>query len=281
MMHETGGCTIRLLTENGLETVPYRAESLADAVQYEPRDGVYTVSNTDRQRRVMCLTAHFDRLEASAAAAGIPLQLDRERVRAALRQMMAEAGLKAMRFRVTVSRAEPRNLILTVENFTPPTEVLRKGGVSVVTRENGARQDAHIKDTQWMHERDEIKACEAENVYEVILLSEEGRLLEGLGSNFYAIAEGRIWAAVDEVLPGIAQKLVLEIAPQRLPMICEGFPISRRDEMDEAFMTSSSRGIIPIVKLDGERIGDGKPGPHTLALQQSYDQRAAQLLEDL
>lgn len=280
-MNDSGTCIIRSLTESGLETVSYSAQSLADAVQYEPRDGVYTVSSCDDQRRVMCLTAHFDRLEASAAGAGIAIKLDRLKLRQALRHMLDEADLAAARFRITVSRGAPRQLILSAEAFIPPSDALRKGGVAVVTRENGARHDAHIKDTQWMHERDEIKAAAADGVYEVILLSEDGRYLEGLGSNFYAIAGEQLWAARDGVLAGIAQWLVLQIAPERLPLIGEGLPRTQRREMSEAFLTSSSRGIIPIVVMDGEAIGDGTPGPHTLALQEVYDRRAQALLEEI
>ena len=279
-MNEASACIIRTLSTSGLQTVSYAAQSLADAVQYEPRDGVYTVSSCDEQRRVMCLTAHFDRLEASAAAAGIPLQLDRPKLRQALRQLLDEAGLAAARFRITVSREAPKQLILSAEAFTPPSDALRRGGVAVVTRENGARKDAHIKDTHWMHQRDEIKAA-ADGAYEVILLSEDGRYLEGLGSNFYAIAGEQIWAAIEGVLAGIAQQLVLHIAPARLPLIAEGLPRSRRREISEAFLTSSSRGIIPIVQIDGEAIGEGSPGPHTLALQEDYDRRAQALLEEL
>lgn len=277
----SGGCYIQRLVAGRLEPVDYAAESLAAAVPFEPRDGVYTVSNTDGQRRVLCLSAHFDRLEESAAGAGIPLRLERGRIRSALRQMMDETGFPAIRFRITVSGEAPQSLILSVENFTPPAAKLRAGGVSVVTRMDGARQEAHIKDTNWMHERDLIKAAEADSVYEVILLDEEGRFLEGLGSNFYTIAAGQLWSAVEGVLPGIAQRIVLEVAPEQLPVRREGLPSAYRGEITEAFLTSSSRGIIPIVAIDGEPVANGRPGVQTLALQQSYDKRAAELMETL
>ena len=275
------GCYIRRLTARGLKPVSYAAESLDDAVQYEPRDGVYTVSNTDCQRRVLRLSAHFDRMEESAAGAGIPLRLERGRIRAALRQMMDETGFAAARFRITVPRQEPQSLILSLENFTPPSAELRAGGVSVVTRLDGARQAAYIKGTDWMHERQVIKAAQADNVYEVILQDGEGRLLEGLGSNFYTIAAGYLWTAVVGVLRGIAQGIVLEVAPAHLPMRREGLPIARRAEITEAFLTSSSRGIIPIIAIDGEPVGAGRPGARTLALQVAYDERAVELMETL
>ena len=273
-------CSIQILTAAGLAPAPYRAASLADAARHEPRDGVYTVSNTDQRRRVLRLRAHLDRLEQSAAAAGIPLRLERARLRAALRQMMDEGGYAAARFRVTAPRQPADTLLLTMEEFTPPAPAVRAGGVRVATR-RGGRQDAHIKDTAWMHERSEIQAAQAADIYEVILIDDDGRLLEGLGSNFYAIAGGQLWAAVAGVLSGIAQGIALAVAPAILPLRQEGFPWPRFAEMEEAFLTSSSRGIIPIIAMDGRPVGDGRPGALTLALQAAYDARAEQLMEAL
>ena len=158
--------------------------------------------------------------------------------------MMDEAGYAAARFRITAPRQPAGTLLLTMEAFTPPAPALRSGGVKVATR-RGGRRDAHIKDTAWMHERSEIQAAQAAGIYEVILVAEDGRLLEGLGSNFYAIAGGQLWAAVSGVLFGIAQGIVLEVAPAILPLRREGFPWPRFTEMEEAFLTSSSRGNHP------------------------------------
>ncbi len=85
-------CLIKRLTPDGLQAVDYHADSLADAARYEPHDGVYTITNTYHTFQVLKLDAHLDRLEDSARLAGIPLALHRSALRAALRQMIAEAG---------------------------------------------------------------------------------------------------------------------------------------------------------------------------------------------
>ncbi|MEZ4667072.1 MAG: hypothetical protein R3E39_03985 [Anaerolineae bacterium] len=59
-------CTINVLTPDGLLPANYSADSLADAVQYEPHDGVYTTTNTFNTTQVLKLEAHLDRLEDSA-----------------------------------------------------------------------------------------------------------------------------------------------------------------------------------------------------------------------
>jgi branched-subunit amino acid aminotransferase/4-amino-4-deoxychorismate lyase len=112
-------CYIRILTPQGLQPVPYTADSLADAVRYEPSDGIYTVTNTYHTVQVLKFDAHLDRLEDSARRESIPLRLDRRRLRQGLRQMIAEAGFGDVRFRITVSRQQPDHFILSVEPFKP------------------------------------------------------------------------------------------------------------------------------------------------------------------
>ena len=95
-------CLIRRLTASGLQTVDYSAESLADAAEFESRDGVYTVANTFHQTQTLKLDAHLDRLEDSARRVGIALDLDRARLRSSLREMILDSGYGDVRFRITV-----------------------------------------------------------------------------------------------------------------------------------------------------------------------------------
>ena len=67
-------CTIKLLSADGIQAAAYRAESLAEAAQYEPEDGVYTVSRTYNTLQVLMLDAHLDRLEDSARQQGLALK---------------------------------------------------------------------------------------------------------------------------------------------------------------------------------------------------------------
>ncbi len=274
------GCYIRRWNSSGLISVPYQASSLSEAVQYEPLEGVYTVSNTDNSGRVLRLNAHLDRLEESAQGAGIALQLDREGLRVALREMLAASGFAAARFRITVPKQQSDTLILSLEEFRP-TPHLYEEGVRVVTLPDSARYAAYIKANDWMHKRQWIAKAQSRGIYEVILLDTAGRMLEGLGSNFYAIVAGQLWTAGEGILRGIAQSIVLEIAPTILPLRRVSISLEQRSAMQEAFLTSSSRGIIPIVEVDGEKVGDGRRGPLTRKLQMAYDERTAAEKEPL
>src|SRR5215213_1530271 len=103
---------VRLLTSTGLQPVAYTADSLADAAHHEPTDGIYTIANTFNTFQVLKFDAHLDRMEDSARREGIPLTLERPRLRAALRQMTTESGYGDVRFRITVPRDQPDSFIL-------------------------------------------------------------------------------------------------------------------------------------------------------------------------
>jgi len=275
------GVYIRILTPDGLKPADYTATSLADAGQYEPNDGIYTVTNTYNTFQTLKFDAHLDRMEDSARRANIPLMLERARLKAALRGMIADAGMGDVRFRITVSRAQPENFIITLEPYTPPAKTLVENGARVMTVPNSARQEASAKTTDWMHQRKAISAAMPEGVYDAILLDADGYLLEGLGANFYAIHAGELHTAADGVLPGIAQQIVFEIAPAIVPLKKQ--PVHQADipALQEAFITSSSRGIIPVVEIDGHMLGDGKPGPLTTQLRAAYRAWVDDHLQDL
>lgn len=263
-------CYIRVLRPDGLHPVDYTAESLADAARFEPDDGIYTVTNTFDGVRVLRIDAHLDRMEDSARRAGIPLALDRPRLRAALREMIAAARFGNVRFRVTVPRQQPDTFILSLEPFKALPPALLAQGVRVITVPNSARSNAAAKTTDWMHQREAIAEHLPAGIYDAILLNAAGELLEGLGANFYAILDGELRTAGEGVLPGIAQQIVFEVAPAVLPVRRDAVYVGDVPRLSEAFITSSSRGIVPVVEIDGHRLGDGRPGTLTESLRERY-----------
>ena len=261
---------IKKLTPDGLQNVDYSASSLSDAAQYEPDDGIYTVANTFNTYDTLKLDAHFDRMEDSARRADIALNLDRQGVQNALRQMIDEANYGDVRFRVTVSKANPQVYWLTIEPFSPPSQYIIENGVRCITAANSARQNAEAKTTDWMHNRKALADAMPEGIYDTFLLDIDGYLLEGLGSNFFAITENELRTAGEGVLKGISQQIVYEVAPDIIPVRKEAVHVDDIANFREAFLTSSSRGIIPVVEIDGIPIGDGSVGAITKQLRQAY-----------
>ncbi len=259
----------------------YSADSLVDAARFEPRDGVYTITNSYHTTQVLKLDAHLDRLENSARLAGMPLALDRARLRDALRSMIVEAAYGDVRFRITVPKHEPECLILSIEPFKPPAPEVYTAGVRCVTVPGSARSNPAAKTTDWMQDRAAVEKALPPGIFTGLLLSSTGDILEGLSSNFYAVLHGELRSAGKDVLPGISQQIVFEVAPDVLPLRRDAVNVVDIPRLEEAFITSASRGIMPVVAIDGIMIGGGKPGPKTLALRERYAAWVDTHLEEL
>lgn len=274
---------IRVLHPDGsLHPVDYQADNLAAAAKFEPHDGVYTVTNTYNTTQVLKMNAHLDRLEDSAWRAEIDLSYDRGLLRDALRRCILDFGVGDVRWRVTVSKARPDQLIITLEPFTPIAPELIENGVRTITAGGAVRTNAAAKTTGWMHQRTALVEAMPPGIYDTILLGPDGEMLEGLAANFYIIKDGVLYTApADTVLPGISRLIVLEISRQVLPYVIKAPNIAERDTFQEAFITSASRGIVPVVEIDLFKLGDGTPGPLTRRLRAAYEEWITAHLEEI
>ncbi len=272
---------IKILTPSGLEPASYTANSLADAAQYEPRDGVYTITNTYHQTQVLNFDAHLDRMETSARFAGAPIQLDREKIRAALREMIEIANFGDVRFRITAAPSLENNLILSMEPFKPLAPEIYSTGVRVITLPHAARTAPDAKTTDWMLDRRILEDSLPPDIFTGLLIGESGEILEGLSSNFYAVLDNKLRTAGSGMLPGMAQKVVFAIAEQVLPLSKTAVMLSDIPKLSEAFITSSSRGIVPVIEIDRTSVGTGMPGIKTVALRGYYQAWVDQHLEAL
>ncbi|MCS6834895.1 MAG: aminotransferase class IV [Anaerolineae bacterium] len=274
-------CLIAYLTPDGLVDADVTADSLADAARHEPREGVYTITNTYHTTQVVKLDAHLDRLEQSARLAHIPLALDRPRLRAALRQLIERAAWGDVRFRISVPAATPQKLILSIEPFKPLDPALLERGARAITASNAARHDPLVKSSDWLHERQRLQDAMPPGIYDTFLCDADDHILEGLASNFYAILDGELRTAGSGVLEGISRQIVLEVAPALLPVRLEAIRRADLPRCEEAFLSSSSRGPVPLVEIDGQAIGTGQVGAMTRRLRAAYLDWVAAHLEEL
>jgi branched-chain amino acid aminotransferase len=107
---------------------------------------------------------------------------------------------------------------------------------------------------------------------EAILLDPEGYVSEGTGENIFIVRRGRLKTTpLTSILEGITRNSVIELARERNITVAE--ERFTRDEMyvaDEVFMTGTAAELTPVREIDHRKIGAGKPGPITLALQNAF-----------
>jgi branched-chain amino acid aminotransferase len=108
---------------------------------------------------------------------------------------------------------------------------------------------------------------------EGLMLSLDGYLTEGSASNLFLIKRRRLYtpAAGLHILEGITRQVVIELAKEnRIPRHETRLRPSDLYKADECFLTSTSMEVMPVVRADGRRIGNGTPGPITRRLHRAY-----------
>lgn len=116
------------------------------------------------------------------------------------------------------------------------------------------------------------REAKANGYDEAILLDPDGYVAEGTGENVFIVRRGRlITTPLTSILEGITRNSLMQLARERnLPVVEERFTRDAMYVADEAFVTGTAAEVTPIREIDGRRIGTGKPGPITTALQQAF-----------
>lgn len=236
------------------------APTLTEASAALPAGG-YTTLRTYGGHRLLRLWQHVRRLEESAQA-----PLDQERVRTAVAAALRATANPESRLRVTY--ASPR-LFVSVEPFEPPAEALYRDGVACATVPLH-RDRPHAKDTRFIAAAAGAYERLPPGAYEGLMVGGDGAILEGLSSNFFAVHGRRLRTEEERALLGVTRSLVLELAREVVPVSTVAVRMGEVSEIEEAFITSVSRGIVPVVSIDGAMIAVGHPGPVTRELSRRF-----------
>jgi branched-subunit amino acid aminotransferase/4-amino-4-deoxychorismate lyase len=181
--------------------------------------------------------------------------------------------------RVRLTFAPPR-LFVAVEAFSPLPARLYAEGVACVTL-HLQRDNPHSKDTRFIATARDAYARLPEGVEEGLLVADDGALLEGLSSNFFAIRDGLLRTEEARALSGVTRSLALEVAEPLLPVRRAAILIDELPLVAEAFVTSVSREVLPVVRIDARPVADGRVGPRTRAIMQAFAALVARERESL
>lgn len=254
-------------------------------------DGVYEVVPA-YGGRLFRLDRHLDRLEHSLAAVRIPPPMDR----AGWTRMLAEllernpGDDRSVYLQVTrgVARrdhafpADARPTVFAMVNpLSPPDPALLEQGVAAVTSPDIRWARCDIKAiTLLANILARQQAVEA-GATEAILIR-GGQATEGAASNLFVVGDGVIVTPPKDhsLLPGITRDLVVELARDHGVPLMET-PINEPDlrAAEEIWLTSSTKEILPVTRLDGRAVGAGRPGPVWARMTELYQDYKRRLRE--
>jgi branched-chain amino acid aminotransferase len=155
-----------------------------------------------------------------------------------------------------------------------PAEWYRDGAKVVTNRIERVLPDA--KSTNYLSAVYAMEAAHAQGAIESIYVDRNQRVLEGTTSNIFFFKNGRLITGDQDILPGVTRKVVLELLQDRFELDLRDVQMEEIKAMDEVFITSSTKEVVPIVQVDRATVGSGRPGPLTRKVMEIFHGYTAQ-----
>lgn len=221
---------------------------------------------------------YWERFRNSAASLRLPLPLSKDETYAIVMDLLARTGMPNVAFRFvmtggyspdSISIGKPNLMILT-EDIHPVPPIQYEQGIKVILDEY-VREMAEVKTTDYKRvilKDEQIRAARASD----ILYYKEGELSELSRSNFFIIKGTRLITPNRHILRGITRRTIMELAQPDFDV--QERPVMRSElyEADEAFTTSSTKKVLPIIQVGEMMIGEGVVGPKSRFLLDRMDE---------
>jgi len=255
-------------------------------------EGVYEVLRT-YQKTPFLFDAHIARLRLSAERIALPVPWTDAEILARIRATIDAASLPADAYvRLLLTRGvgdllydpaacpTPTTVIIVKPHVEPPA-ALYEHGVTIslvpVVRNHPQSVSPRIKSNNLLNNALAMQEAIKRQAFEALMRNHRGELCECAQSNFFVVSSGVVRTPPLDagLLAGITRAFVLEIAAA-LGYRTREESLFEEDlaNADEAFLTSSTKEIVPVVRVDDLRIGEGRPGAITKALIAEFRRRA-------
>lgn len=246
-------------------------------------DAVYEVLRVYGGRPWL-LDEHFGRLARSLEAIRIG-GVDLDRLRRRMFETIAAGTFREALVYIQITRgAGPRRThtfppdlgpleFLYVEEFRDPYADARRDGAAVLTRPDLRWGRCDIKSTNLLFNILAAQAAKEAGCVESVLVHADGTVSEGTHTSLFGVLHGTVLTAPksNAILPGITRGLVLRLAARAgIPAREQELRQGELGEVSELFLTGTTSEVLPVVRVDGSSVGDGRPGPITRRLQDAY-----------
>lgn len=280
----------RIAYVNGLYVSQAEAAVNIEDRGYQLSDGVYEVIAVADGRLVDC-DAHMDRLARSLAGLRITYPCSPATIVLIMERIIRRNSVRNGQVYLQISRGvAPRNhsfpakdvkssLVLTANHRKPPSEEVVARGAKVIT----------VPDTRWA--RPDLKTVSLlpnvlakqqaveEGALEAWFTDNDGLVTEGSSTNAWIVTDGQeiVTRPLDhDILAGITRQTVIAVARANNMRVTErAFSVREAKTSEEAFYTSTTSFVMPVIAIDGASVGTGEPGRVTLQLLDAYRRHIA------
>lgn len=262
-------------------------------------EGIYETLRTYNGQPFL-FDRHMRRLRNSAGMLALDVPLGDPEIDARFRETMRAAGLGAdaaheAYIRILVTRGvgeltddpaacpAPTVVVIVKPNVAPSDAVFARGvrvALVAIVRNHPGSVSPLIKSNNLLNNALAMQEAFRRGAYEGVMRNYRGELSECTQSNLFVVKDGvALTPTLDSgLLPGITRAFLFEVGVEIGVTVKEA--VLRDEDLlgaDEAFLTSTTREVVPIVKVDDRVIGRGVPGPVTCALLDGYRRKAQAL----
>lgn len=280
----------RIVYVNG-SYVPYGEASVhVEDRGFQFADAVYEVIEV-LEGRLVDERRHLDRLARSLAEIGMPEPMSRGALQNVIGQCIKRNRVRDGLVYIQVTRGEARRdfalpagdvrqtiVVIARTQRRALIEKQAESGIAVVSQRDPRWARCDIKTVMLLPAVLAKHAAKASGAKEVWFLDEAGNVTEGGSSNAWIVTnQGKLVThSLDtRVLPGITRATALDAAQSlQLPVEERTFSLTEAQSAREAFITSATNTVMPVINIDGRMVGDGKPGELTKRLRRAFHQSA-------
>jgi len=253
---------------------------------YQFADGVYEVCEV-RGGRIVDERRHMARLQRSLDELRIPMPMSLRALgivqRETIRRNRVTDGIVYLQITRSVSRRDhgfppagtaPGIVVMARSLDSAGNERTAVAGIAVVTMPDNRWARVDIKSISLLPNVLAKQAARERGAKEAWLVDREGRVTEGSSSNAWIVTGGgRVVTRPAEtgILRGITRAVLIEaLERQGLALEERAFTVADAYEAREAFITGASQIVMPVIRIDGRMIGNGRPGPLATALRRDF-----------
>jgi branched-chain amino acid aminotransferase len=229
-------------------------------------------------RRPFHLEEHLNRLFHSAQLIDLDMPFTHEFIVGIIHQVIERNPYKHASLRILVTGGETEDGIVPTGNPHMAIMISQLGerdmerfarGVKLITT-HLMRMTPEAKTSNYVSAIRSLKQAARHDATDALFVNERDHVLESTRSNFFVFRGDTLITPREGVLLGVTRNTALELAAGRFAVEERPILLSELSEIDEAFITSSSKEITPIVQIDEIVIGGGKSGPRTSELEQRF-----------
>jgi D-alanine transaminase len=253
-------------------------------------DGVYEVCEV-RGGRLVDERRHMARLKRSLDALRMPLPMSLAALGIVLRETVRRNRVRDGIVYLQVTRGAARRdhafppvgtvpgIVVTARTLDPARgERVAADGIAVITVPDNRWGRVDIKSVSLLPNILAKQAAREQGAREAWFVDAQGFVTEGSSSNAWIVTAGGavVTRPADHgILSGIARAVVLDaVAAQGLTLVERAFTTKEAQAAREAFVTAASQIVLPVVRIDGKPVGDGRPGPVAAALRREFHRHA-------